>query len=189
MNTPLRGFAMPAMLALTLLVAPAWAQTSSPTTGTTPSSMPAADKDEAQKHADAVEHHITDLHAKLKITDQQSKPWNAFAQTMRDNAQRASEAFRDRAQKLPTMSATDAMKSYADITQLHADNMKKLSAAFGDLYAVLSPEQKQLADAMYRNPHALKGGAGPHMGGKGKSGKGGKSGAPASASSSGGKSG
>lgn len=181
MTPTFRSIATPAVLAVALLTAPAWAQTS-PTTGTSnASSAPATAKDHAQKRADAVERRITELHAKLKITDQQSKQWDAFAQTMRDNAQKADQAFHDRAQSIATMSAPDAMKSYADLTQLHADNMKKLSSSFNDLYAVLSPEQKQLADALYRNPNG-KQGPGPRKG----SGKGSKSGAPASASSSGG---
>jgi protein CpxP len=179
MNPTLRSIATPAVFAVALLSAPVWAQTA-PTTGAPgPITTPAASKDHAQKHADAVESRITDLHTKLKITDQQSKQWDAFAQTMRDNAQKADQAFRDRAQKLSTMSATDAMKSYADLTQLHADNMKKLSSSFSDLYAVLSPDQKQVADAMYRNPGGK--GPGPRKGGS----KAGKNSAPASASSSG----
>jgi periplasmic protein CpxP/Spy len=178
MTSTLRSIATPAVFAVALLSAPAWAQTA-PTTGApTPIATPAAAKDHGQKHADAVENRITDLHTKLKITDQQSKQWDAFAQTMRDNAHKADDAFRDRAQKLATMSATDVMKSYADLTQLHADNMKKLSSAFSDLYSVLSADQKQLADAMYRNTGPKN--AGPHK----ASGKGGKT-SPASASSSG----
>jgi protein CpxP len=178
MNSSLRSLAAPAFFAFALLSSPVWAQQTSPS-APTPMSTPTASKDHGQKHADAVEQRITDLHTKLKITDQQSKPWDAFAQTMRDNAQRADQAFRDRAQKLATMTAADAMKSYADITQLHADNMKKLSSAFSDLYAVLSSDQKQLADAMYRNPGGPKGHPAPRKG------KGGKTGAPASASSAG----
>lgn len=152
MNLSLRRLTTPTVLALALLTAPAWAQTS-PTSGTTPPPGSGTQEQHAQKRADNVEARITDLHTKLQITDQQSKQWNAFAQTMRDNAQKARESFRDRSQKLSTMSADDAMKSYADITQMHAENMKKLSSSFSDLYAVLSPQQKQLADAIYRNPN------------------------------------
>jgi periplasmic protein CpxP/Spy len=163
MTSTIRRIATPAVLAVALLSASAWAQTSPPTGAPAPIATPAAAKDHGQKHADAVETRITDLHTKLKITDQQSKQWNAFAQTMRDNAQKADHAFRDRAQKLATMSATDVMKSYADLTQLHADNMKKLSSTFDDLYGVLSADQKQIADAMYRNTGPKN--AGSHKGG------------------------
>jgi len=179
MKTTLRHLTAPALLSLALVAAPALAQqdASAAQKPTAPTMSPM--QDHAQKHADAVERRIADMHAQLKITDPQAKPWEAFAQTMRDNARKADEAFRERAQKLPTMTAPDAMKSYADLTQTHADNMKKLSSAFDDLYGVLTPEQKQIADAMYRNPHGPAGG-GPHKGGK--AGKGSKS-APASASS------
>ncbi|MDR3445873.1 MULTISPECIES: Spy/CpxP family protein refolding chaperone [unclassified Dyella] len=184
MKTMLRSLTMPALLSFALVAGPALAQQGTPTTAPAaqkpPTATPAAAQDHGQKHADAVERRITDLHTQLKITDAQAKPWDAFAQTMRDNARKADEAFRDRAQKLSTMNAPDAMKSYADLTQTHADNMKKLSSAFDDLYAVLTPDQKQIADAMYRNPGGPKAG-GPHKGGKG--GKGSKS-APTSASSS-----
>jgi protein CpxP len=179
MTPAIRSIATPAVLAVALLSASAWAQTA-PTTGApTPIATPAAAKDHGPKHADAVETRITDLHTKLKITDQQSKQWNAFAQTMRDNAQKADQAFRDRAQKLATMSATDVMKSYADLTQLHADNMKKLSSAFDDLYSALSADQKQIADAMYRN-------TGPKNGGPHKTGAKGAKSTPDSAAPAGG---
>ncbi|RDI99888.1 hypothetical protein DVT68_03405 [Dyella solisilvae] len=175
MKTSLRNLTRPALLSLALVAAPCWAQQAS--APTVPSSTPAASKDHGQQHADAVEHRIADLHTQLKITDQQAKPWDAFAQTMRDNARKADQAFRERAQKLPAMSAPDAMSSYADLTAIHADNMKKLASAFNDLYAVLSPEQKQIADTMYRNP-------GDHKGAPHKGGKSGKSRATANASSS-----
>jgi Spy/CpxP family protein refolding chaperone len=177
MKIDLRSLTAPALLSLALVSAPAMAQQDAAAAQKTTTSAAPSTKDHAQKHADAVENRITELHTQLKITDEQAKPWDAFAQTMRDNAKAADAAFRDRAQKLPTMSAPEAMKSYADLTQTHADNMKKLSSALNDLYNVLTPEQKQIADAMYRNPHGPKG-ASPHKGGKGS-----KS-APASASSS-----
>lgn len=184
MKTMLRSLTMPALFSFALAAAPAMAQQGTPTTAPAaqkpPTATPASTQDHGQKHADAVERRIADLHAQLKITDAQAKPWDAFAQTMRDNARKADEAFRERAQKLPTMSASEAMKSYADLTQTHADNMKKLASAFDDLYSAMTPEQKQIADAMYRNPGGPKG-SGPHKGGKGS--KSGKS-APAGASSS-----
>jgi len=164
MKNSIRSLTLPALVSLALATSPVWAQqgtpeTAPPTAGAQkpPTATPPTTQDHGQKHADAVERRIADLHAQLKITDKQAKQWDAFAQTMRDNARKADEAFRERAQKLPTMSAPDAMKSYADLTETHADNMKKLSSAFSDLYDVMSPEQKQLADAMYRSPG--KGGA------------------------------
>lgn len=127
--------------------------TSEATSATTAAPMA---KSHAPKHADVVEQRITDLHGQLSITDQQSKQWDAFTAVMRENANKTGQAYRERSQKLPTMNADDAMKSYAALTQQHAENMQKLSSAFSDLYAVLSPEQKKVADAMYRNEQAKK---------------------------------
>jgi paraquat-inducible protein B len=166
MKNAIRKVAVPALLSLALLAPAAWAQPSTTPSGAATSGTPA--KSHAQRRADSVERRINDLHTQLAITDQQSKQWEAFAQTMRDNAQNTSQAFHDRSQKLASMTAPDAMKSYADLTQMHADNMKKLSSSFSDLYAVLSDEQKKTADTLYRNQKLTqgKGHHGPHKGSK-----------------------
>jgi len=174
MKNTIRKVAVPALLSLAIFAPAAWAQQSSTPSSDTSSSTPA--KSHAQRRADSVEKRINDLHTQLQITDQQSKQWDAFAQTMRDNAKNTGQAFHERSQKLSSMSAPDAMKSYADLTQLHADNMKKLSSSFSDLYAVLSDEQKQTADTLYRN-QKMGHGKGPHNRHKG--------GKPASSSSAG----
>ena len=159
MKNVIRKVAVPALFSLALLAPSAWAQQSPVPSGAATSSTPA--KSHAQRRADSVERRISDLHTQLKITDQQSRQWDAFAQVMRDNAKNTGQAFHERSQKLSAMSAPDAMKSYADLTQTHADNMKKLSSSFSDLYAVLSDEQKQTADTLYRN-QKLGHNKGPH---------------------------
>jgi periplasmic protein CpxP/Spy len=121
-----------------------------------------------------VEQQIKDYHDTLGITDAESSQWDAYAQVMRDNATRMGQALRDRHQNMESMNADDSMKSYAQIAQINADNMQKLSSAFDALYAVLSPEQKQSADEMFKNRPPKQ-----RAGGHGKSG-----GKPASASSS-----
>jgi protein CpxP len=142
----------PALLALACFTTSAWAQASAASDSTAaPSAAASAPVSRAQKHADFVEKRINDLHAQMKITSQQAPQWDAFAQTMRDNATKTDQAFRDRAHKLPSDSADDAMKSYAELAQLHADNMQKLAASFSALYATLSDEQKKIADPLFRN--------------------------------------
>jgi protein CpxP len=170
--------AAPALLSLAIFSTSAFAQQSATPAATASSATSTMSKSHTQMHADVVEQKITELHTELNITDQQSKPWDAFAQTMRDNATKTDAAFRDRASKLSGMNADDAMKSYAALAQQHAENMQKLSSTFSDLYAVLSPEQKQVADAMYRNEQAKKKSAHAMH-------KHGTSAAPASASSAG----
>lgn len=174
MKSVIRHIAVPVLLTCGLLAGTAWAQQAAPASDTPAASAPAA-KTHAQKRADAVEQRISDMHAQLKITDAQSKPWDAFAQVMRDNAQKAAQAFHNRAEKFSSMNADEVMKSYAQLAQDHADNMQKLSTAWSSLYAVLSDDQKQTADAMYRNQSPKRHNA-PHKH---------KAGAPASASSTG----
>jgi protein CpxP len=179
MKNTICKIAAPALLSLAIFSTAAFAQQATqPAAAASSSATSAMSKSHAQKHADVVEQRISELHSQLNITDQQSKQWDAFTQTMRDNAKKTDGAFRDRASKLSGMNADDAMKSYAALAQQHAENMQKLSSAFSDLYAVLSPEQKQVADAMYRNEQAKKKAA--HS-----SHQHGKSAAPASASSAG----
>ncbi len=153
MKNYVRKATMPTLLTLAFLTTSAWVQTTAASSSDTPSSNAQAAARHAQKHEDFVEKRIKDLHAQLKITDQQSQQWDGFAQTMRDNAQKMDQAFRDRAQKLPSLDADDAMKSYAALAQLHADNMQKLAAAFSTLYGTLSDDQKKTADILYRNKH------------------------------------
>jgi periplasmic protein CpxP/Spy len=149
MKNSLRKVVMPALVALAVVSTSAWAQDKATTPPTTASK--AADAaSHAQKKQDMVEKRISDLRAQLKITDKQSTQWDAFAQTMRDNAQKTSDAFTQRAQKLSTMSADEAMKSYAALAQLHAENMQKLSSAMSDLYGTFSPDQKTTADSLFR---------------------------------------
>jgi periplasmic protein CpxP/Spy len=149
MKNTLRKVVVPALMALAVVSTSAWAQ-DKPATNTGAVSKAAASASHAQKKEDMVEKRISDLRSQLKITDKQSTQWDAFAQTMRDNAQKTSQAFTERAQKLSTMTADEAMKSYADLAQLHAGNMQKLSSAMSDLYGTFSPEQKTTADMLFR---------------------------------------
>jgi periplasmic protein CpxP/Spy len=160
MNNTLRKAALPVALSLAMFAGAAFAQQSSTAPASTSSSAtPAASKSHAQRRADAVEQRIEDMHTQLKITDAQSTQWNAYAQTMRDNATKAAAAFHDRAQNLAGMNADDVMKSYAQLAQMHADDMKKLSDAWSALYAVLLPDQKQIANDLFHNrashPHPM----------------------------------
>jgi phage/plasmid-associated DNA primase len=108
----------------------------------------------AAAHQDFVTKRLNAMHAELGITEAQSTQWDAFAQTMRDSAANTDAAYKGRADKLATLNADEAMKSYADLAQLHAENTQKLAAAFSTLYASFSDAQKQNADVMFRNQRA-----------------------------------
>lgn len=165
MKNAIRKTAVPFALSLALLAGTAVAQSTAPASSTSSSAAPSATKTHAEKRADMVEQQITDLHEQLQITDAQSKQWDAYTEVMRDNARRASEAFQQRAQKMSTMNADEVMKSYAQLAQMHAEDMQKLSSAWSDVYAALSAEQRQTADALFQHK-AMK----PHHGAQHKKG-------------------
>src|SRR5471032_259641 len=107
MKQTIRNLAVPALLSVAIFTASAFAQ-QAPAAAS--NSSPSTAKSHAQKRADVVEERIVQLHGQLNITNQQSKQWDAFAQTMRDNATKTDAAFRDRAAKFATMNADDVQK-------------------------------------------------------------------------------
>jgi cytochrome c551/c552 len=97
---------------------------------------------------------IQALRTQLHITDAQLPQWTAFAQTMRDNATSTDALFRRRAGAAATMSALDNMKSYAEVARAYADNTEALAKAFEALYGVLTDQQKQTIDTLFRQEAA-----------------------------------
>jgi hypothetical protein len=97
-----------------------------------------------------IEQRIVDLHGELAISPAQQPQWNQFAQVMRGNAENMDEVFQRRMQAMPTMTATDNMASYAQVTKEHADNTQKLVPAFQALYDTMSDNQKMTADKVFR---------------------------------------
>jgi protein CpxP len=98
----------------------------------------------------AADQRIQALRTELHIADAQLPQWNAFAQVMRDNATKTDALFRQRASAAASMNALDNMKSYADIARAYADNTQALSTAFEALYGVLTVQQKQTIDTLFR---------------------------------------
>lgn len=99
---------------------------------------------------DPVEAMITKLHAQLKITPAQEDAFNALAQTMRDNRAAHDALVTEKKKAEATQSALDDLQTYAQITQAHADGVKKLADTFAVLYDSLSPKQKIAADKAFR---------------------------------------
>ncbi len=101
-----------------------------------------------------VDQRIQALHAQLAIAPQQEALWNAFAQKMRENATLTERLAQQRGAAIPTMSAVDNLRSYARISHEYANSADRLTAAFEQLYATLSPAQKQTADTLFRQQPA-----------------------------------
>ncbi len=140
------------MLRVAALLAPAFAPAASAQTA--PAEAPAAEvgADALPKDAAAqVEHHIKRLHDQLGITPAEQPLWDQFAQVMRSNAAQITVVSNDRGSKLAAMDAADSMKSYANLAQVHANNMQKLAGAFQSLYDSFPDAQKKTADAVFRS--------------------------------------
>jgi protein CpxP len=105
-------------------------------------------KSDAQRD-EAVEHHITDLHAKLRITAAEESQWKEVADTMRDNAKTMDKAIDKHDASLASATAIDELNAYADTAQAHATGVKKLAKSFSGLYSMMSDDQKKEADEIF----------------------------------------
>jgi len=123
------------------------APATSPATRAPPSPQAASPQAAADQRIHAL---LTALH----ITDAQKPQWNVFADAMRSNATSTDALFRERASTATTMNALDNMKSYAHIARVYADNTEALANAFAALYGVLTDQQKQTIDGLFREDAA-----------------------------------
>jgi periplasmic protein CpxP/Spy len=100
---------------------------------------------------DRTEARIIDLRAKLKITPAQEELWNKVTQVMRDNAKTMDTLNQARREKANSMNAVEDLKSYSEVAQAHADELKKFVPVFEELYASMSDDQKKDADMLFRH--------------------------------------
>ncbi len=107
--------------------------------------------EDRMSHEDRVEARITDMHTQLKITQEQEEQWGKVAQVMRDNAKSMDALTQARMEHTDTMTAVDDLKSYGEITDAHADGLKKLTPVFATLYEGMSDPQKKQADTVFRH--------------------------------------
>ncbi len=100
--------------------------------------------------ATVIDSRLSDLKALLKITATQETEWQAFTtQAMRAQMQQG------------TGTAPERMGQHATAMQQRAQAMATMTNAFNALYAVLTPEQKTIADQHFgmMGPHAMRFGA------------------------------
>jgi periplasmic protein CpxP/Spy len=100
---------------------------------------------------DRVEARIERMHATLKITHEQEEQWAKVAHVMRENAKSLDALTEARFKNAKTMNAVDDLKSYGEITDAHADGIKKLTPIFATLYTGMSDAQKKDADELFRH--------------------------------------
>lgn len=119
-----------------------------------PGAVLAADK---VSHAVRAEQHGKKMHDKLMITQAQEEQWSKVAQVMAENAKSMDTLTQTRADRAKEMTAVDDLKSYGEITDAHADGIKKLTPVFGTLYASMSDPQKKVADTLFRHGDRMQG--------------------------------
>jgi hypothetical protein len=94
--------------------------------------------------ATTIDSRLSDLKAQLKITTEQEAAWQSFAGAAK---QQASGIQALRAQMHPsTGAAPDQMAQHTQIMEQRAAGMATMTKAFDALYAVLTSEQKSIAD-------------------------------------------
>jgi hypothetical protein len=103
-----------------------------------------------------VEARIENMHDRLKITHAQEEQWSKVAQSMRDNAKEMEALTKARSERTGTMTAVDDLQSYGEITDAHAEGVKRFTPIFAVLYAQMSDEQKKDADEMFRHRESRK---------------------------------
>ncbi len=100
---------------------------------------------------DHAEERIKTLHDTLNVTREQETDWADVANAMRDSEAAIGNLIRSRHGNTQG-NAIDDLKSYQAISQAHTDGMSQFIDAFESFYDDLTPEQKQKADAFFKNP-------------------------------------
>ncbi len=102
-----------------------------------------------EKMAKFAEKRLADLHASLKLTDQQEPAWKAFADKTKPMPMAARPDF-EALSKLPTPERMDRMQT---LSKEHQDRQATRIAAVKVFYATLTPEQQKTFDANFMQGH------------------------------------
>jgi LTXXQ motif family protein len=110
---------------------------------------------------DHVEGRIAFLKTELKITEAQMPPWNAFADVLRENARRmgAMPVIMMQSGMMghdgASVNAPDRLDRMEKMMTAMLEAVKATKAALAPLYAVLTDEQKKVADQLIHGPMGL----------------------------------
>lgn len=126
------------------------------------SAAPSAAPQRHAQHAfrlpsERVEARLAYMKTALKITDAQAPQWDAFANVVRKHAQQADQRFQERRARMaeakggehkrPT--AIERLERRQQFMKVALERSSERLAVQKPLYAVLSPEQKQIADEIF----------------------------------------
>lgn len=101
---------------------------------------------------DHIEGRIAFLKAEIGITEPQAAQWNAFADALRADADVMRRAHAAAAQADRSVSAPARLEAAVQRMSGRLDATKRLLAAEKPLYAVLSNDQKKMADELLLDP-------------------------------------
>ncbi len=103
----------------------------------------------------AVEGHLAALKVELKITPAQENAWQAFATKARQQADAmiARHEQRKTQPQKTNLPAPEALAQRTERMKQHVASMEARTAAVKELYAVLTPEQKAIADKQFSRGH------------------------------------
>lgn len=113
------------------------------------------------KREDRAEQRVKSMHEKLMITAAQEPLWSKVADVMREDARKLDTLASTRTEHAQDRNAVEDLKSYSEITDAHAEGLRRLTAAFTPLYDGMSETQKKAADKLFRGAgkggmHAVK---------------------------------
>lgn len=95
-----------------------------------------------------IEGRIAYLKAELKITEAQTAPWNAYAESMRSNADAMKTMHAAMTKEPMATSLPDRLAAKKKMASSHLAAVDKMEAAAKPLYAALSEEQRKMIDQM-----------------------------------------
>jgi periplasmic protein CpxP/Spy len=95
-----------------------------------------------------VEGRIAFLRTELKITPSQEAQWSQVAAAMRQNANALDQQITSTRGHHPNMDAVQRLTLRGEFAKLRAENDARLLTAFRPLYASLTPQQQQVANAL-----------------------------------------
>jgi Spy/CpxP family protein refolding chaperone len=152
LRTPLFAAALFASAA-GLSVSPAFAQ-ATPTPASPVTSQAKAHHREMGRMmpGQLVDGRIAFLKTELKITPAQEPQWQQVAAAMRQNANALDQQIATARQQHADMDAIQRLTMRSEFAKLRAENDARLLTALRPLYASLSPQQQQMANALI-GPH------------------------------------
>jgi hypothetical protein len=100
---------------------------------------------------ETVEQRIASLHEALKITPAQEPKWQAVAKAMRENAAAMDKLMAEsQAMDPEKMTAVQNLANYQKFARAQVAGLKNLTDDFRALYQAMPPDQKKVADQVFR---------------------------------------